>query len=405
MSKIHFSKYQIFVVGVLTFLQFTIILDFMVLSPLGALLMPAFHITPTQFGIVVSAYAFSAALSGILAAGYADRFDRKKILLFFYSGFIFSTLLCGIAPNFPMLLLARTLTGIFGGVIGSIVFAITTDLFPLETRGRVMGFVQTAFAGSQVLGLPFSLYLSNRFGWHSPFLFIVIIGTVAGFFVFKYLKPIDSHLKQHLDKHPLHHLLDTVKNRYYLKAFAAVALLSTGGFMIMPFASAFSVNNLGIDINDLPLLYLTTGIISMIVGPFIGRASDAFGKYRVFIVGSIFTMITVSIYTNLGQTTLAHLMIVNAFMFIGISMRMIPSQALVSAVPKPLSRGAFMSVSSSIQSLSGGLASIVAGAIISESADGKIEHFNQIGYIIICTTLVTLFLMYQIHKRIHEKLD
>src|SRR3954464_5674429 len=160
-----FTGYQQFVIAILAFLQFTIVLDFMILSPLGALLLQELHITTAQFGLVVSAYAFSAGASGLLAAGFADKFDRKKLLLFFYSGFVLGTLLCGIAPTYHFLFVARMVTGLFGGVIGSISFAIIADLFPFEARGKVMGFVMTAFSASQVLGIPLGLYLSNRWGW------------------------------------------------------------------------------------------------------------------------------------------------------------------------------------------------------------------------------------------------
>src|SRR6186713_1533611 len=165
-----FSGYQKVVVGMLAFLQFAVILDFMLMSPLGAVILPSLSISPAQFGTVVSAYAFAAGISGLLAAGFADRFDRKKLLLFFYTGFILGTFLCGIAPNYQFLLMARIVTGLFGGVIGSISFAIISDLFKMEVRGRVMGLVQMAFAASQVLGIPIGLLLANNFGWHSPFM-------------------------------------------------------------------------------------------------------------------------------------------------------------------------------------------------------------------------------------------
>ena len=132
-----FSRYQAFVIAVLAFLQFTIVLDFMVLSPLSAILLDELSITTSQFGLVVSAYAFSAGASGLLAAGFADKFDRKKLLLFFYTGFIIGTLLCGIAPNYEFLLMARIVTGLFGGVIGSIIYAIITDLFNFVNHGCI----------------------------------------------------------------------------------------------------------------------------------------------------------------------------------------------------------------------------------------------------------------------------
>lgn len=403
--SVKFSQYQVFVVGILAFLQFTIILDFMILSPLGAILMPTLKINSSQFGMVVSVYAFSAGLSGILAAGFADKYDRKKLLLFFYSGFILGTLLCGLATSYEFLLIARMITGIFGGVIGSIVFAITTDLFPLEARGRVMGFVQTAFAGSQVLGLPFGLFLANHWGWHMPFLLIVFVSALVGVIIWKYLKPINEHLKKRVDTHPFHHLITTLKNVRYLNAFAAVSLLSLGGFMIMPFASAYSVHNLGIDLEHLPMVYMSTGICSIIVGPLIGRASDAYGKYTVFLWGAILSIIMVIIYTHLRSVSLIEFMLINAIMFIGITSRIIPAQALMSAVPAPLSRGSFMSISSSIQQISGGLGSIIAGMIITVSADDRIEHFDTVGYVIVASTLLTTYMMYGIHKRIHERLD
>ncbi len=404
-NTVQFSKYDFFVVGVLSFLQFTIILDFMILSPLGAILMPAMKIGPAEFGRVVSIYAFSAGISGILVSGFADRFDRKKILLIFYFGFIIGTLFCALATNYIFLLSARLVTGIFGGVIGSIVFAITTDLFPFEARGRVMGFIQTSFAASQILGLPIGLYLANHWGWHFPFLAIVGVSTMALLIILKYLKPIDKHLNNKIDKHPIHHFIETIKNKKYLQAFASIALLSTGGFMIMPFASAFSVHNLKVDLAHLPMVYMTTGICSIIAGPLIGRASDAFGKFNVFLFGSITTIILILIYTHLGETPLYWVMLINALMFVGITARMIPSQALMSAIPTPASRGSFMSVNSSIQQISGGLASIIAGLIVKESIDGHLENFEIVGYIVVGTTLFTLYLMWGIHKRIHEKLN
>ena len=224
MTPTKFTGYQKFVIAVLAFLQFTIILDFMIISPLGAILMPALKISPAQFGLVVSAYAFSAGSSGLLAAGFADRFDRKKLLLFFYAGFLVGTLFCGLAPTYEFILGARIVTGIFGGVIGSIVLSIITDLFPYEMRGRVMGFVQTAFAGSQILGIPAGLFLANLWGWHSPFFMIVGVGIIAGALIIIYLKPINKHLELRTESTVLSHFTHTFSNPTYLWAFLFMAL-------------------------------------------------------------------------------------------------------------------------------------------------------------------------------------
>jgi len=396
-----FTPYQKLVIAFLTFLQFTIIFDFMIISPLGAILMPALNITPKQFGLAVSVYAFSAGISGLVAAGFADRFDRKRFLLFFYCGFLLGTLLCGLANSYEMLLFARMITGVFGGVIGSVVFAITTDLFAFEQRGRVMGFIQSAFAASQILGLPAGMFLANLWHWHAPFYLIVGIGAVVGVIIALNLKPIKTHLESGTRNSgsALHHLQVTFSNRRYLFAFSATALLSVGGFMLMPFGSAFTVHNLGINIDRLPMIYFITGLCAMFTGPMVGKAADKFGKFNTFLFGAGLSIIMVLIYTNLGVTPLPVVIIVNAVMFVGIFSRMIPSQALMSAIPTLETRGSFMSVSSSLQQISGGLASVIAGYIVTEGPGGYIEHFPVLGYILVATTLITSYQMYQIHRR------
>ncbi|MFZ6744407.1 MFS transporter [Undibacterium sp. JH2W] len=397
-APVQFTGYQKFVLAILAFLQFTIILDFMIMSPLGAILMPALNITPSQFGVVVSAYAFSAGIAGFLAAGFADRFDRKKLLMFFYCGFILGTFLCGIAPNFYFLLFARIVTGLFGGVIGSIVMAITTDLFPFSMRGRVMGVLQTAFAGSQILGLPIGLFLSAHWGWHAPFLMIVAIAALVGVIIVMNLKPIDAHLQLHPDRSPFHHLKTTIATPRYLLAFAATGLLSIGGYMLMPFGSAFAVNNLGVSMHDLPTIYLVTGLGAIVTGPMVGKLSDKFGKYRVFLFGAAMTIVMAVIYTRLGVTPLPIVILVNVLLFVGIFSRIIPAQAMMSAVPTADSRGSFMAINSSLQQIAGGVGSVVAGMIVSQPAGGAILHFDLLGDILVCTVLITAVMMYFIHR-------
>jgi len=393
-----FSRYQKFVVGMLAFLQFAVILDFMLMSPLGALIMPALAIGPKQFGLVVSAYAFSAGASGLLTAGFADRFDRKKILLFFYTGFIAGTLWCGLAQSFESLLAARIVTGLFGGVIGSVVLAIATDLFPLQMRGRVMGLIQTAFAASQVLGIPIGLYLSSRWDWHVPFLAMAALGLVGGLFVSWRMQPVADHLKVPQEHSAWMHLFHTLTVPRYLIAFATTALLTTGGFMLMPFSSAYVVSNLGISLHSLPTVYLVTGLCTIFMGPLIGKAADAIGKFRVFTLGTALSIVMVLIYTHLEPVSLPVLIIVNAMLFVGIFSRMIPFQALVSSVPEVTQRGSFNAISASVQQLSGGIASVVAGHIVTLGADGKLQHFEVLGYVVTGTSLVALTLLWLLQR-------
>lgn len=403
-SKPTFDTYQIFIIAILAILQFTVILDFMVLSPLGAQLMPVLNITPSQFGLVVSVYALSAGASGLLAAGFADKFDRKKLLLFFYTGFIFGTFLCGIAPNYPFLLMARIVTGIFGGVLGSVGFAIITDLFKMEVRGRVMGFVQMAFAGSQVLGLPIGLVLANHFGWHAPFLMIVGFSILVFIAIFIYMKPVDAHLKIASDRSPLVHLLKTLTNRSYIRGFMATILLATGGFMLMPFGSAFGINNLGLTMASLPILYGVTGVFSMITGPLSGKLSDKMGKFNLFCIGTAISILMVLIYTNLGITPLWAVIALNVVLFAGIMARMIPASALLTALPSPQDRGAFMGINSSLQQIAGGLSAAVAGLIVVQTPNGALEHYNTLGLVVIGCMLVATYLMYLLNKHIQEKM-
>jgi predicted MFS family arabinose efflux permease len=403
-SKV-FTRYEVFTIVILTTVQFTVVLDFMVLSPLGAILMPELNITAEQFGNVVSAYAFSAGASAILASGFADKFDRKKLLLFFYGGFIIGTTLCAVAPDYHDLLLARIITGVFGGVMSSVSFAIITDLFKMEVRGRVMGFVQMAFASSQVLGIPIGLYFANALGWHSPFYIIVGVCIITGIAIIGFLKPIDAHLSIKSPHNAFQHFARTVSKRVYLRAFAATTLLATGGFMLMPFASAFSVNNLGISIDDLPLLYMLTGIFSMVTGPLIGKVSDQIGKYKVFVIGSVVTMIVVAIYCNLGLTPLWLVLIFNIIMFAGVSSRIITSQALLTSVPVPTDRGSFMSINSSVQQVSGGIATFVAGKIVVSTASGKLEHYDTLGYVVIVAMIITIVMMYAIHRYVEGQMS
>jgi predicted MFS family arabinose efflux permease len=405
-NKPSFTPYQKLVIAVLALLQFTIILDFMVLSPLGTILIKELSITPARFGWVVSAYAFSAGISGVLAAGFADKYDRKKLLVIFYVGFLIGTALCGIAPDFHSLLIARIVTGLFAGVVGSASMAIVTDLFPIQMRGRVMGFVQMAFGGAQVLGIPVGLKLANHWGWHSTFLMIVGFGILLGLVIVIYMKPVTEHLKLKMERNPLEHLLKTIGTKPYLVGFLGTMLLATGGFMLMPFASTFNTNNLGISQLDLPQLYLITGISALLFMPLIGRLSDKVDKYVVFCIGTIVSMVMIGIYTHLGgPTSLTVLIIINVIMFSGIMSRMIPAGALTSAIPLPQDRGAFMSINSSVQQVSGGIAAVIAGRIIVENPDKSLKHFDTVGYVTMVAMVIAAVIMYFVNKQVLQKVS
>jgi predicted MFS family arabinose efflux permease len=401
-----FSSNQVFVIVILAFTQFTVVLDFMVMSPLGDFLIKSMNLTTSQFGFAVSSYAFSAGISGLLTAGFADRFDRKKLLLFFYTGFIAGTLFCGITTSYPMLIAARIITGLFGGVMGSISMAIVADLFPIEQRGRVMSFMQMGFGASQVLGIPISLYLANVWGWQSPFLMIVGLATIVWIVILIKMQPVTQHLKVQTDRSALTHLLHTVSKRNYRIGFLATSMLSLGGFMMMPWGSAFAINNLHVTAGQLPVLFMVAGISSLVIMPLIGKLSDKMDKFRIFAIASIWMIIMVVIYTNLTPVPFGFVMLMNIFFMIGIMSRMVPSMALVSALPQLQDRGAFMSVNSSLQQIAGGVAAGIGGMIVAQKDKfSPLEHYNTLGYIIVVLTLISIYMVYRVSRMIKAQRD
>ncbi len=400
MENQKFTSYEWFVVLLLATLQFTVVLDFMVLSPLGAILLEELEISTAQFGVVVSVYAFSAGISGFLAAGFADKYDRKSFLLFFYTGFVVGTVLCGLAPSYYFLLGARIITGIFGGVISSISFAIITDLFHFSRRGRVMGFVQMAFAASQVLGIPVGLVLANAWGWHAPFLMIAFFALGVGIVIWYKLRPVNEHLQIRDKPEVFNHLRRTITNPHYLLAFMGTTVLATGGYMLMPFGTAYGIYNMGLTMEQLPLIYVVTGAFNILFGPLIGILSDRMGKYLVFVFGSVLAMILVLIYTRLGITPLWLVLVLNVVMFLGITARMIPASALMTGVPVLKDRGAFMSINASVQQLAGGIASLLAGWIVVQNEQGQLLHYDWLGYVVVCTMVLSMGILFLVQQRV-----
>ncbi len=341
-TGIKFSRYEKTVIGILAFLQFTVILDFMIISPLGAIVMPSLHISPQQFGLAVSSYAFSAGVSGFSLQASLTAFDRKRLLLFFYFGFMLGTLLCALATTYPFLLLARIVTGLFGGVIGSVVFAITTDLFPLEMRGPGNGRDFHSFRREPGSRAPRRAVPDHSLELARSILAIIAIGVPAGIIIMLVMRPVIGHLASKQEHSPLRHLINTISEPRYRLAFLLVMLLPTGGYMLMPFGTAYIVNNVGLTFAVLPVIYLVTGLSTVFVGPLVGKASDSFGKFTMFCFGTIVgPLIMVPIWTHIGHVPLAAVIVINVILFAGIFSRMIPSQALLSAIPEPTKRGAF----------------------------------------------------------------
>ena len=394
-----FTLNQKMIIAILALLQFTVILDFIVISPLGDILMKKLDMTTANFGFTVSAYAFSAGISGLLAAGFADKFDRKKLLLFFYTGFIIGTVFCALSTNYTMLLFARIFTGLFGGVIGSVSLAIVTDLFVIHQRGRVMGVIQMAYGASQILGVPLGLYCANHWGWHSSFLMIAVLGVLILLAIITQMPAITKHLELQSDKSPFLHLWHTLSNKNYQIGFAAIALLSVGGFMMQPFGSVFLVNNIHISQEDLPMVFFLTGLSVLFIMPVVGKLSDKVNKFKLFTAGSILSVIMIIIYTNLGPIPLWQVVVLTMIMFMGIMSRMVPATTLNTAIPEMKDRGAYMSITSSMQQIAGGIAAVSAGFIVhQETKSSPLENYDILGYVISVLTLFTVFLIWRVSQ-------
>jgi predicted MFS family arabinose efflux permease len=372
--------------------QFTSIVDFMVVMPLGPQLMRKLHIDPAQFGWVVSSYTFAAGVAGIVASSLVDRFGRKAAFLTLYGGFLVGTLLCGLSPNYATLVLARIATGAFGGILGGMALAIIGDVFPPERRGRATGALMSAFALASVVGVPFGLYLGTNYGWHVPFLLLAGLGCPVMLVAARVLPPLREHLKRRTPTHPLRSLAETFSHPNHLNAFALVVTLMFGGFAVIPFISPYLVANVGMTEAQLPFVYLTGGGLTLVTAPWIGRMADRYGKLRVYRIVAPISAVLMIVVTNLPRVGPAAAVAATGFLMVSNAGRMVAALAMVTDSVVPARRGGFMSANSSVQHLATGLGAAFGGLVIAKGADGRLLHFDRVGMIAVTATLLSLWL-------------
>lgn len=381
---------------ILAAIQVAHILDFVIMMPLGPIFMRVFKISPVEFSTLVSAYTFSAGIVGFFGALYADHFDRKKFLLFNFTGFIVGTFMCAIAPNFSSLLIARIIAGAFGGVLNAGVLSLVSDLIPFQRRGAAMGVVMSAFSISSIVGVPLGLYIANIFDWHGSFYFICIIGIIFWILSYIMLPSVKVREKPKTFKENLVNFKSILIQKDYLQSFSLTSSLGFAIFMIIPFISPYMVKNVGMSEDQLPLIYFVGGMCTIVSARLIGRLCDKIGSFRVFRVLALISIIPIFLLTNLPVVPLSIALVVTTlFTMIG-SGRFIPAMTLVSAVVKPEDRGTFMSLENSARQLSSGAASQVAGLIIGSSAAGFLTHYDIVGYIGIAFTLIAIYIAYKI---------
>lgn len=379
-------------------IQFSHILDVMIMMPLAPMLMRTFELTAVQFGVLVSAYTFMGAISSIVAAMVIDRFDRRRVMLWFFAAFIVATALCAAATSYHLLLLARGLSGVFGGVLGSLVHVYIADCFAYEHRGRATGKITAAFSVATVLGVPFSLLLVNHteLGWRAPFIVVALLATVFLWMAHKAIPSIPTRMTDQRWSRTLVPMKQVLSNANHWRAYAYMFLLMMGGFTVIPYITLYSTLNLRFPETLLPLLYLAGGAFTFFTSQWIGKLSDKHGKARVFRITALLAMLPILAMTHVTEIPWWGVICITTPFFVFVSGRFVPGMAIITSAGIPHLRGTFMGLNSAVQSIGSSIATLVAGFIITINSAGLLEHYNIVGYIACAAILATLWLVGQI---------
>ncbi len=377
-------------------LQFTHIVDFMVMMPLGPQFTRIFAIDDAQFGLLVSAYTLAAGVSGAVASLVIDRFERKRLLLWIYAGFGLATLGCGLAGSYGLLMLARVAAGVFGGVLGALVQTIVGDVVPFARRGRAMGIVMSAFSLSTVAGVPFSLWLAGRLGWHAPFLAIAGASALLWVMAWATVPVLQGHLHAQQGqpaRSTWQNFRLVLQERNHWRAFSLSALIMMSSFCIIPYITIYMTSNVGVSAEQVPSIYFAGGVATFFSARLWGALSDRWGKINTFRLVALLAVIPMMTLTYLPRVDLVWALVVTTMFFVFVSGRMVPGMALLTTASKPQSRGAFMSLNGSVQSVAMGLASLAGGWLISRGADGRVVGYEHCGWLALVGTLIAVWLV------------
>lgn len=373
-------------------MQFTNILDFMIMMPLAPSFMRLFDLDPQHFGFLVSAYTFAAAASGFVAAFWVDRFSRKRALLAMYTGFVIATALCGLATGYPLLLAARIVAGIFGGVIGALAMTIVADVVPYARRARGTAIVAAAFSLAAVMGVPLGLWFAAHFSWRAPFLVLAAFSVLVWLAAWRLVPRLDAHVHPGERRAPVAQLRAIFGVTNHLRAFAFMIALMTSMFMVVPFIAAYNVANVGVLETELPYIYFAGGITTLFTAQVIGRLADRYGKRRLFTILGFISIVPLVVLTHLPAVPMAQVIVVTILFFVFVPGRFGPAMALVTGSVSPRLRGSFMSFNGAVQQLGSGIASLVAGLIIGRAADGSLTRYDWVGWCSVAATLVAIAL-------------
>jgi len=372
-------------------INFTHIVDFMILMPLGPQLMRIFEISPREFGLLVSSYTFSAGISSFLGAFFLDKYDRRTITLWVFTGFLLATLACAFSPNYPILLTSRIIAGLFGGLTSALILAIIGDVIPDSRRGRAMGLVMAAFSVASVFGVPFGLFIASISNWHAPFFFLAAISLVILWMIYNYLPSITAHKENgHTKPSPVQVIKRVTSNPNQMKAITLTIMMMLGQFMIIPFISPYMVTNVGFSDMELTYIYMAGGLFTIFTSPWVGKMTDLHGKVKIFVIFMSLNLIPIGVITHLGQAPIPYVLLITTLFFVTSNGRMVPAMALITGTAKSENRGSFLSFNSAVQQLSAGLASFVAGLILAEGMNGELINYNFVGYIAIFLSVLCI---------------
>ena len=377
---------------VMAAIQFTAVVDFLIILPLGPQYMRVFALKPAQFGVIVSAYAIAAGISGVVVSLFLDLFDRKRALLFLYFGFAIGTFFCALAPTYHLLVLARIVAGAFGGVAGALILAIIGDVVPEERRGAATGVVMSSFSVASICGVPLGLLLATHLNWHVPFYALAGISLVILVGAAYAMPPLRGHMERGRRDHPVARLFATVSQTDHQMALLFMALLTFMGFVIFPNMANYMVANAGLTEGELPLVYLIGGACTFFSMNWVGRWADRVGKRRVFILMSFSALVPILAITNLPRVPLLVALATSTLLMVCMSGRMVPATAMMTSSVEARYRGGFMSLSSSVQQFAAGIAALLSGRILDQTSGGKMLHFPIIGTISVACALVCIYL-------------
>jgi predicted MFS family arabinose efflux permease len=376
-------------------IQFTTVLDFMVIMPLAPQFSRVFDLSAQQFGWLISAYTFAAAIAGVAAAVVIERFERKRLLLATYVGFIAAAAVTASAQNFPMLLMARALAGMFGGVLYGVIFTIIGDTIPEARRGRATGVVMTSFAISTVAGVPLALLLSNAFNWRAAFVVVAASGLVNALIARRTL-PTAAHMvpptveRQH-ERAMWSEFVRTLTFPNHLRAFVFTLLMMISGFMVIPYISLYMTSNMGLPETQLPLVYLAGGVATFFTARWFGHWADRAGKRTTYRWIALMSLAPLLIVTHAPVAPLAATLAIAVMFFVLVSGRMVPGMAVVTSAARPGARAAFMTLNGSVMQIGSGFAATLSGALIQRLPSGALQNYHWVGWIAAVTTLIAIW--------------